>query len=68
MADIKVHTIQQHSGGNHSALVLDRDVRLGLAVYDPARAQFAFMPDNHDIQLSAADQASIVTILNALTR
>ena len=68
MADIKTHTVQQHGGGNHSAVILDRDMRLGLAIYDPARGQFAFMPDTHDLVLSAADAAAITTILNGLSK
>jgi hypothetical protein len=68
MADLKSRTIQQHSGGNHSAVILDRDVRLGLAVWDPARGQFAFSPDNNDLVLSAADAGAITTILNGLSK
>jgi hypothetical protein len=68
MADVKVRNIRQHSGGNSSAVILDRDMRLGISVWDPARGQFAFHADNHDLVLSATDQASIVSILNALSR
>jgi hypothetical protein len=66
--DLTVRNVQQHSGGNHSAVVLDRDKRIGLAIYDSARGQFCFRPDDHDIVLSAADQAAIVATLNSLSR
>ena len=62
---------QQHSGGNHSAIFLEDSTsqkKIGIAVWDPARAQFAFNPDNQDIALSAADQTAIVAILNSLSR
>lgn len=64
-------TAQQHSGGNHSAVFIEDSAsqrRLGIAVWDPARMQFAFSPDNNDLVLSAADAAAIVAILNSLTR
>jgi len=67
---ITVKTKQMHSGGNHSAVVL-RDINgvdLGQAVYDPARGQFAFIPSDHDVVLSAADQTAIVNLLNSLSR
>ena len=62
---------QQHSGGNHSAVLIEDSVsqrRLGVAFFDPARNQFAFSPDNQDLVLSAPDAATIVTILNSLSR
>lgn len=62
---------QQHSGGNHSAIFIEDAVsqkEIGRAVWDPARAQFCFSPDSHDIALSAADAAAIVVILNGLSR
>jgi len=68
MADLRVRNFQQHAGGNHSAIILDRDVRIGQVIWDPARAQFCFRPDDHDIALSAADLASLVAILNSLSR
>ena len=42
--------------------------RIGVAQFDIARNQFAFIPDNNDLVLSAADQASLVAILNALSK
>lgn len=73
---IRATTVQQHPGGNHSAVITqsvgaganDGALVLGKAVWDPARAQFAFLPDNQDLVLSAADQASIVAALNSMSR
>jgi hypothetical protein len=68
---VTYHILQQKSGGNHSAIFIEDPVsqkKIGVAVYDPARAQFSFVPDSHDIVLSAADQAAIVAILNGLSR
>ena len=61
---------QMHSGGNHSDTILQdlNGVVLGQAVYDPARAQFAFVPDNQDIQLNTNDQTTIVNLLNSMSR
>lgn len=62
-------TVQQHSGGNHSAIIEnDAHQPIGVAHWDPARSQFAFMPYNVDLTLSAADAAAIVVILNGLSR
>jgi len=61
---------QMHSGGNHSA-ILYRDVNnveLGVAVWDPARGQFAFSPFDNDLVLSSSDQTTIVNLLNGLGR
>jgi hypothetical protein len=63
--------VQQHTGGNHGAIFIEDIVsqrRLGTAVYDPARNQFAFSSDNNDLVLSSADQTAIVAILNSLSR
>lgn len=62
---------QQHSGGNHDAIFIEDNVsqrKIGNAVYDPARGQFAFIPVDHDIVLSTADTATIVSILNSLSK
>ena len=67
---ISVRTTQQRSGGNHGA-ILYRDlnnVELGVAVWDPARGEFAFSPFNNDLVLSASDLTAIVAILNSLSR
>lgn len=73
---VRATTVQQHPGGNHSAIITasagvgasDGNLVLGKAVWDPARAQFAFIPDNQDLVLSAADQAIIVATLNSMSR
>ena len=62
---------QQKSGGNHSAIFLEDNLsqrEIGIAVWDPARNQFAFHPDNADLALTAADSAAIVSALNLLTK
>lgn len=67
---------QQHTGGNHSAIIVrsngastsSGEIPIGQAIWDLARAQFAFIPNNQDIVLSAAEQTEIVAILNGLTR
>ena len=69
-------TQQQHNGGNHSAIIArsagassnSGEIPLGIAVWDPARGQFAFHPTNQDIVLSTAEQVEIVAILNGLSR
>jgi len=68
---VTYRVLQMHDGGNHSCIFIEDNVsqrKLGTGVYDPARAQFAFIPTDHDIQFSAADQASIVSIRNSLSR
>ena len=67
---------QQKTGGNHSSVIArsagassgNGEIPLGRAVYDPARAQFAFIPDLYDVVLTAAEQTEIVAILNGLSR
>ena len=67
---------EQHSGGNHSAIIArsagassnSGEIPLGIAVWDPARGQFAFHPNNQDVALSSAEQTEIVGILNSLSR
>ena len=67
---------QQKTGGNHSALIVRNAgagtnsgaITLGTAIYDPARAQFAFVAQNHDLVLTSAEQTELVGILNSLTR
>lgn len=76
MAAFVSKTQQQHLGGNHSALIArsagassgNGEIPLGRAVWDPARAQFAFVPDSHDVVLTSAEQTEIVGILNGLSR
>jgi hypothetical protein len=68
---VTYRNLQQKSGGIHHAIFIEDNVsqkKIGEAVYDPARGQFAFIPADHDIVLSAADKASIVTILNGLSQ
>jgi hypothetical protein len=64
--------IQQRAGTNHSAVFIEDNFvsqkRIGVAVYDPVRSQFAFSLADHDIVLSAADQSAILAILNSLQR
>lgn len=60
----------QKAGANHSCEIF-RDLnseRLGVGVWDPARQQFAFFPDDQGLVLSTADATSIVSILNGLSR
>lgn len=67
---------QQKLGGNHSAVIARSagassghgEINLGQAVWDPARGQFSFIPADHDVVLSAAEQTEIVNILNSLSR
>lgn len=62
---------QTRNGGIHGATIIEDNVsqkRIGVAQFDIARNQFAFIPDNNDLVLSAADQASLVAILNALSK
>lgn len=67
---ITAHVVQQKTGGNHSA-VINRESHstpIGTAVWDPARAQFAFIPTDHNIVLTAAEMTSLVSILNGLSK
>jgi len=76
MATFVTKTQQQKLGGNHSAIIArsagvgsgNGEIPLGKAVYDPARNQFAFHPDNQDIVLSSAEQTEILAILNSLSK
>ena len=68
---ITYRILQQKSGGAHHATFIEDVVsqrKIGEAVFDTARGQFAFIPMDHDVVLSAADAASIVTILNGLSK
>lgn len=68
-SNINVKSVQSVSGGNHSAIIEnDAHVAIGVAHWDPARGQFAFMPVNPNLVLSTADATSITTILNGLSR
>ncbi len=63
--------VQSRAGQNHGATIIEDSLsqkRIGVAHWDPARNNFAFQSDNNDIVLSAADAASIVVILNSLSR
>jgi hypothetical protein len=63
--------VQSRAGQNYGATIIEDNVsqkRIGVAQFDIARNQFAFIPDNNDIVLSAADAAAIVVILNSLSR
>ena len=42
--------------------------RVGQAIYDPARGQFAFIPDAHNLALTASEAAEIVASLNGLSK
>lgn len=68
---ITAHVTQQKAGGNHSA-VINREATgaspIGTAVWDPARAQFAFIPADHNVVLTAAEMTSIISILNGLSK
>jgi hypothetical protein len=68
---VTYRVFQTHNGGNHGATIIEDNVsqkRIGIVQFDPARNQFAFNPDNNDLVLSAVDQASLVAILNSLSK
>ena len=58
----------QADGGN-AYFILDRDGSpIGKAIWDPARGQFAFLPEPVDLVLDAATLAAVVTTLNGLSK
>lgn len=59
---------QTQHGGNKVHIIVRDFSTIGKAIYDPARAQFAFVPDNVNGVLSAAELSTIVGILNVLPR
>lgn len=62
----------QQSGGVHYYVIYNdvagQSNRIGQAIFDPARAQYAFLPDVHALVLTSAQQTAIVAVLNGLSK